>query len=60
MLTQEILLMNEKNHEIDALSHIKNLCDLEWNGSITILEFRKQVNKVIDKFYTLKRWNTKK
>ena len=52
--------MNEKNHEIDALSHIKNLCDLEWNGSITILEFRKQVNKVIDKFYTLKRWNTKK
>ena len=44
--------MNEKNHEIDALSHIKNLCDLEWNGSITILEFRKQVNKVIDKFYT--------
>ncbi len=50
------LKINEK-HKNDALDHIKNLCDLEWNGSITILEFRKQVNKVIDKYNTLKRWS---
>ena len=45
------------NQQNDTISHIKKICDLEWNGSITILEFRKRVNKIIDKFYTLKRWN---
>ena len=45
------------NQQNDTISHIKKICDLEWNGSITILEFRKRINEIIEKYYSLKRWN---
>jgi|TARA_Y100000593_G_scaffold7069_1_gene13290 hypothetical protein len=31
----------------DAFNHIRTLADLEWNGSITITEFRKRVNEIV-------------
>ena len=31
----------------DRLDHIKALCELEWNGQITINEFRRRVNDII-------------
>tara|TARA_Y100000401_G_C8242251_1_gene183667 strand:- start:371 stop:556 length:186 start_codon:yes stop_codon:yes gene_type:complete len=31
----------------DAFNHIRTLSDLEWNGSITITEFRKRVDEII-------------
>ena len=31
----------------DAFNHIRALADLEWNGSITIAEFRKRVDEII-------------
>ena len=31
----------------DAFNHIRELADLEWNGSITIVEFRDNVNEII-------------
>ena len=31
----------------DAFNHIRALADLEWNGSITITEFRKRVDEII-------------
>tara|TARA_R100001594_G_C3943210_1_gene241168 strand:+ start:467 stop:655 length:189 start_codon:yes stop_codon:yes gene_type:complete len=30
-----------------AFDNIRHLADLEWNGSITIVEFRDNVNEVI-------------
>jgi len=31
----------------DAFNHIRALADLEWNGMITIAEFRKRVDDII-------------
>jgi len=31
----------------DAFNHIRALADLEWNGMITIEEFRKRVDEII-------------
>ena len=31
----------------DAFNHIRTLSDLEWNGSITITEFRERVDEII-------------
>ena len=31
----------------DAFNYIRTLSDLEWNGSITITEFRKRVDEII-------------
>ena len=31
----------------DAFNHIRALVDLEWNGKITIIEFRKRVDEII-------------
>lgn len=30
----------------DAFDHIRELADLEWNGSITIVTFRDRVNEI--------------
>ena len=30
-----------------AFDNIRHLADLEWNGSITIVEFRDNVNEII-------------
>jgi hypothetical protein len=30
-----------------AIDNIRHLADLEWNGSITIVDFRDNVNEVI-------------
>ena len=38
------------NLEEDVLDHITRLCDLEWNGSITIEHFRDRVQDVISKY----------
>ena len=35
----------------DAFNHIRALADLEWNGSITITEFRDNINEVITVIY---------
>ena len=31
----------------DALQHIKNIIDLEWNGMITITEYKERVEDVV-------------
>ena len=31
----------------DAFNHIRALADLEWNGMITIVEFRDRINDII-------------
>ena len=33
----------------DAFNHIRTLADLEWNGSITITEFREIVAVIVKK-----------
>ena len=37
----------DERHE-DALDHIIKLCDLEWNGMITLPHFRDRVQSVIE------------
>ena len=34
-----------------AFDNIRHLADLEWNGSITITEFRDNINEVITVIY---------
>ena len=34
----------------DVIDHITKLCDLEWNGAITIKHFRDRVQDVISKY----------
>ncbi len=36
--------------EEDVIDHITKLCDLEWNGAITIDHFRDRVQDVIEKY----------
>ena len=31
----------------DALCHIKNIIDLEWNGMITITEYKERIEDVV-------------
>ena len=31
----------------DKVDHIQQLVDLEWNGRITITEFRKRVTEIV-------------
>ncbi len=31
----------------DALQHIKNIIDLEWNGMITLTEYRERIEDVV-------------
>ena len=31
----------------DAFNHIRELANLEWNGSITVSHFRERVNDII-------------
>ena len=31
----------------DALQHIKNIIDLEWNGMITITEYKERIEDVV-------------
>ena len=38
------------NKEQDALDHLTKLCDLEWNGAITIDHFRDKVQDVVSKY----------
>ena len=37
--------MSEQNR--DALQHIKNIIDLEWNGMITITEYKERIEDVV-------------
>ena len=32
----------------DAFNHIRELANLEWNGSITVSHFRDRVNEIIN------------
>ena len=49
----------------DALQHIKNIIDLEWNGMITITEYKERIEDVVlialdDKTEKESKWVKKK
>ena len=39
--------LREKTDKGKAFARIRELADLEWNGMITIVEFRDRINDII-------------